>query len=70
LSTLASRLDDDLTMPGRLRGRLAAARRYLVARREGLALYVEYLETGDTSLRDRIVQSDHAVDAALELLGR
>jgi membrane associated rhomboid family serine protease len=70
LGALAEQLADDTAMPGRLRGRLAAARRYLDARREGLRLYVEYLETGDTALRNRIVETDHAVDAALELLRR
>jgi hypothetical protein len=70
LGALAGRLADDPTMPARLRGRLAAARRYLEARREGLRLYAQYLETGDSALRNRIVDSDHAVDAALELLRR
>ena len=70
LGALADQLGDDPSMPGRLRGRLAAARRYLDARRDGLRLYVQYLETGDTALRNRIVEADHAVDAALELLRR
>lgn len=70
LGALADQLGDDAAMPARLRGRLAAARRYLDARRAGLRLYVQYLETGDTALRNQIVDADHAVDAALELLRR
>jgi membrane associated rhomboid family serine protease len=70
LGALAGQLGDDTAMPGRLRGRLAAARRYLDARRLGLRLYVEYLETGRTELRDQIVEADHAARAALELLER
>lgn len=70
LGALADQLADDPTMPARLRGRLAAARRYLDARRAGLRLYAQYLETGDSTLRNQIVEADHAVDAALELLRR
>ena len=70
LAELAADLAPGPEMPPRLRGRLAAAGAYLAARRDGLELYIRYLETGDTALRKAIVESDHRAQRALQALRR
>ena len=65
LDRIAARLADGGAPPSRPRARLAA---YLGARRASLDLYARYLETGDTALRNQIVDAEHAVRAALEQL--